>query len=149
FIPADAPRPGVEPDLHDVAHPALRHPRRTGIIVQVGNVKGRLVALRILPDQARHVRELSLEEVLGTASPKRFRSTTKSLELVLKQGVQLGHKLVSSTYQVDQASHILLDVEGINPSVHFGVIFPSSLASAPYRAGFLLVEYPIAVLRLG
>ena len=68
FITADAQRPGVVPDLHDVPHPALRLPRRASIVVQIGNVKAWLVALRILPDQARLVGELSQEEVLSTAS---------------------------------------------------------------------------------
>ncbi len=112
FIPWVAHWSGVVPDLHDVPYPLLRLPRLAGVVVEVGNVEGRLVADCKLPNQARLVGELSREEVLRVAPMLELERADIPSELLLEQGVQLFDQLVLSTHQLRQAGHVVHHLEG-------------------------------------
>lgn len=90
FVATDAEWVIVVPGVHDLPDAALRHPGGAGVVVEIGDVPGGLVAMRVHADEAGHIGELAKEfSFVGVRGKS------------LKERVQLGNGLAVAAHEVD------------------------------------------------
>src|SRR6185369_8241834 len=81
----------------------LRFPRLARVVVQVGHMMARLVAVRVLPDESGDI---------DLFAPRRSALSSKQL-------IELRSKLLLTTHQCDQTAHVLWNKERVLPRVRF------------------------------
>ncbi|MNN06003.1 hypothetical protein D3C81_1187820 [compost metagenome] len=98
-------------------YPFLRHPRLSGVIVEIRNMQSRLV---------RHRKLSNITCMIGKLCIKiKFRPTQR----LLKHLIEVLDKQFISPHQFDQIRNIVLYIPAIDPGIVFTIILPCSLSA--------------------